>query len=76
MACLEIWTDKGLVDFIKGTVVNYQEHLEEILYLIREDAQHFDCVDQVQHAKRHCTERDQRPLAGRCIQRCRSKRKN
>ena len=43
--------DQGLVDFGRGEIVPYRELLEEILVLIREDAQHFDCVAEVEHAR-------------------------
>ena len=43
--------DQGLVDFGRGEIVAYRELLEEILVLIREDAQHFDCVAEVEHAR-------------------------
>ncbi len=43
--------DQGLVDFGKGEIVPYRDLLEEILVLIREDAQHFDCVAEVEHAR-------------------------
>ena len=43
--------DQGLVDFGRGKIVAYRELLEEILVLIREDAQHFDCVAEVEHAR-------------------------
>jgi carboxylate-amine ligase len=43
--------DQGLVDFGRGEIVPYRDLLEEILVLIREDAQHFDCVAEVEHAR-------------------------
>lgn len=43
--------DKGLVDFGRGSVVPYAELLEEMLSLIREDAEHFGCVEEVEHAR-------------------------
>jgi len=43
--------DKGLVDFGRGSVVDYAELLEEILLLIAEDAEHFDCVAEVERAR-------------------------
>jgi glutamate---cysteine ligase / carboxylate-amine ligase len=43
--------DQGLVDFGKGAIVPYAELLEEILALIDQDARHFDCVDEVAHAR-------------------------
>jgi carboxylate-amine ligase len=43
--------DQGLVDFGKGAIVPYAELLEEILALIDQDAHHFDCVEEVAHAR-------------------------
>jgi carboxylate-amine ligase len=43
-------TEKGLVDFAKGEIVPFRDLVEELLELIREDAEHFDCVDEVTHA--------------------------
>jgi len=43
--------DRELVDFGKGTLVPYSELLEEILELVREDAEFFGCVDEVSHAR-------------------------
>jgi carboxylate-amine ligase len=42
---------EGLVDFGKGIVVPYADLLEEMLDLIREDAEHFGCVGEVDHAR-------------------------
>jgi carboxylate-amine ligase len=43
--------DQGLVDFGKGVIVPYAELLDEILALIDQDARHFDCVEEVAHAR-------------------------
>ncbi len=43
--------DQGLVDFGKGEIVPYPQLLEEMLVLIREDAQFFGCVAEVEHAR-------------------------
>jgi carboxylate-amine ligase len=43
--------DEGLVDFGKGKIVPYVELLDDILELIAEDAQHFGCVAEVEHAR-------------------------
>ena len=43
--------DKGLIDFGKGCIVPYPELLEEFLALIREDAEYFGCVEEVEHAR-------------------------
>ena len=44
-------TEEGLVDFGKGVIVPYAELLDEILALIDQDARHFDCVEEVAHAR-------------------------
>jgi carboxylate-amine ligase len=44
-------TDLGLVDFGRGAIVPYAELLEEILALIDQDARHFDCLGEVNHAR-------------------------
>ena len=44
-------TDRGLVDFGRGTIVPYAELLDEILALVAEDARHFSCLDEVAHAR-------------------------
>lgn len=40
-----------MIDFGRGSTVPYGELLEEILDLIREDADHFGCVAAVEHAR-------------------------
>ncbi len=42
--------DEGLMDFGKGCVVPYPELLEEMLALVQEDAQFFDCEAELNHA--------------------------
>ncbi|MDH3688093.1 MAG: carboxylate-amine ligase [Gammaproteobacteria bacterium] len=44
-------TDEGLVDFGKGEIVPYVDLLEEMLEIVREDAQYFGCVPEVEHAR-------------------------
>ena len=44
--------DEGLVDFGKGAIVPYATLLEEIIDLVREDAEHFGCTAEVAHARR------------------------
>jgi carboxylate-amine ligase len=44
-------TDAGLIDFGKGSIVAYPDLLEEIIELVREDAEHFGCVDEVARAR-------------------------
>ena len=43
--------EKGLVDFGKGKLVAYTRLLEEMLALVHEDAEHFGCVAEVEHAR-------------------------
>ena len=43
--------EQGLVDFGRGCIVPYPDLLEEILALVREDAEFFDCVAEVDHAR-------------------------
>jgi carboxylate-amine ligase len=43
--------DEGLVDFGKGEIVPYGELLEEIIELVREDAEYFGCLAEVEHAR-------------------------
>lgn len=43
--------EKGLVDFGKGTLVPYSHLLEEMLSLIKDDAEYFDCISEVEHAR-------------------------
>jgi glutamate---cysteine ligase / carboxylate-amine ligase len=40
-------TGEGMVDFGKGVVVPFPELMEELLELVAEDAEHFDCVAEV-----------------------------
>jgi carboxylate-amine ligase len=43
--------EKGLVDFGRGEIVPYDELLEELLELIRPDAERLDCVAEVERAR-------------------------
>ena len=43
--------ERGLVDFGKGEIVPYAQLVEEIIDLVREDAEHFGCVAEVSHAR-------------------------
>ncbi|XSG81145.1 MAG: carboxylate-amine ligase [Methyloligella sp. ZOD6] len=43
--------EEGLVDFGKGRLVPFSELLEELLALIREDAEHLGCLAEVEHAR-------------------------
>ena len=44
-------SDRGLIDFGRGVMVPFAELLEEMLDLIREDAESLDCVAEVEHAR-------------------------
>ena len=44
-------TDEGLIDFGKGAIVPFPELLEELILLVREDAEFFDCVAEIEHAR-------------------------
>ena len=43
--------ERGLVDFGAGRLVPYPQLVEEMLALIREDAEHFECTAEVEHAR-------------------------
>lgn len=43
--------EQGLIDFGRGEMVPYPALLEELLILIREDAEHFGCLQEVEHAR-------------------------
>ena len=43
--------DEGLIDFGKRKIVPYATLFEEILTLIREDAEYFDCIKEVEHGR-------------------------
>jgi len=44
--------EEGLVDYGKGEVIPYPDLLEELIELTRVDAVHFDCVNEVEHARK------------------------
>ncbi len=43
--------NRGLVDFGKGAIVDYPDLLEEIIELVREDAERLDCVAEIENAR-------------------------
>ena len=43
--------DEGLIDFGRGEVVPYPDLVDEIIEFIREDAEHFGCAEEVEHAR-------------------------
>ena len=44
--------DKGLIDFGRGEMVPYEDLLEEILDLVKEDAEALGCTAEVAHARK------------------------
>lgn len=43
--------ERGLLDYGRGEMVPYAQLLEEMLELIRPDAEHFDCIEETRHAR-------------------------
>jgi carboxylate-amine ligase len=43
--------DEGLIDFGRGEVVPYPDLIDEIIEFVREDAEHFGCVAEIEHAR-------------------------
>jgi len=43
--------DEGLIDFGRSEMVPCSELMDEIIELVREDAEHFGCVDEIEHAR-------------------------
>ena len=43
--------DEGMVDFGRGEIVPFPQLMDELLELVREDAKHFGCVAEVEHAR-------------------------
>ena len=43
--------DEGLIDFGKAAIVPFPDLIEELIALIREDAEFFDCVDEIESAR-------------------------
>ncbi len=42
--------DGGMVDFGRGEIVPFATLIEELLEVLREDAEHFGCVREIEHA--------------------------
>ncbi|MEE3043774.1 MAG: carboxylate-amine ligase [Pseudomonadota bacterium] len=63
----------GLIDFGRGEIVPYADLVEEILELIRPDAEYFGCVAEVEHAReiihRGTSARRQREIYNAAIER-------
>ncbi len=43
--------DEGLIDFGKGEVVEFNELLEELLELVKEDAEALGCTNEIEHTR-------------------------
>ena len=43
--------DQGMVDFGRGEIVPFSDLMEELLGILREDAEFFDCVNEIEHAR-------------------------
>ena len=43
--------DKGLVDFGRGEIIDYETLIEEVISLVSEDAEFFGCTKEVEHAR-------------------------
>ncbi|MFT5218016.1 MAG: carboxylate-amine ligase [Planctomycetota bacterium] len=43
--------DEGLIDFGKAEIIPFADLLEELIELVREDAEFFDCVTEIEHAR-------------------------
>ena len=43
--------DEGLLDLAKGELVPFNELLEEMIELVREDAQEMGCVKEIEHTR-------------------------
>ena len=43
--------DKGLIDFGRGTMVPYEDLLDEILDLVKEDAEALGCTEEIAHTR-------------------------
>ncbi len=43
--------EEGLIDFGLGEIVGYQQLLEELIDLVREDAEFFGCTDALEHCR-------------------------
>lgn len=43
--------DEGLLDFGRGEIVPFEKLMDEIIELLREDAEHFDCVKELEHMR-------------------------
>ena len=44
--------DEGMVDFGRGEIVPFSDLMEELLSILREDAEFFDCLEEIEHTRR------------------------
>lgn len=44
--------DEGMVDFGRGLIVSFADLMEELFVILRDDAKAFDCVQEIEHARR------------------------
>lgn len=42
--------DRGMVDFGRGEIVPFADLMEELVVILRDDAEYFDCVEEIEHA--------------------------
>lgn len=43
--------DRGMVDFGRGEIVPFGDLMEELIVILRDDAEYFDCIEEVEHAR-------------------------
>lgn len=43
--------DRGMVDFGRGEIVPFADLMEELVVILRDDAEYFDCVNEIEHAR-------------------------
>ena len=43
--------DQGMVDFGRGEIVPFPDLMDELIGILREDAEFFDCVNEIEHAR-------------------------
>ena len=43
--------DRGMVDFGRGEIVPFADLMEELVVILRDDAEYFDCFEEIEHAR-------------------------
>lgn len=43
--------DRGMVDFGRGEIVPFADLMEELITILRDDSEYFDCVAEIEHAR-------------------------